>query len=40
MFVRDSEFLSSMAKDVDLNARVKPYWCNGGLNQLWALLLM
>jgi hypothetical protein len=27
----------SMSKDVDPNARVKTYWCNGGLNQLWAL---
>jgi len=30
----------SMAKGVDPNARVKTYWCNGGLNQLWALLVV
>ena len=28
----------SKSKDVDPNARVKTYWCNGGLNQLWAVL--
>jgi hypothetical protein len=29
-----------MSKDVDPNARVKTYSCNGGLNQLWALLVV